>query len=329
VAIDQATDVGQSAPARLVAAAHKMFMDRVTVEVVCALEDAGVRALVIKGPTIARWLYEEGDAPAYGDTDLLVSPSAVDRAEGVLQGLGFELRDGVALPGDRPWGARYWTRARDRAAVDLHRTCTGIEAPPTAAWEVLTQSTEGMTLRGTEVETLAEPARALLVALHAADHGPATPKPLHDLARAVRVVHANTWREVATLARELDATAALSAGLRMLPSGRKLADRLSLPLNRSVDAALRAGGGTRAALGIEWFASLPGLRNRLAWAARKLAPPPAYMRTCSRVARRGRGGLLLGYLWRPVHLSADVLVGLPSWRRARAEVRQRGGPPQG
>jgi hypothetical protein len=302
---------------------HNMVIDLVTVELVCALREVGVRAILLKGPTIARWLYEERDAPAYADTDLLVCPLEADRAEAVLRELGFRLSDGVALLDDRPPGARSWMRAPDGAAVDLHRTFTGIEVPPTTAWEVLTRSAKSMYLRGTEVEALSEPARTLLVALHAADHGAAIPKPLRDLARALRVVQTDTWIQAASLARELDATEAFSAGLRMLPSGRELADGLGLPPNRSVDVALRAGGAARAALSVEWFATRPGLRRKVAFAARKLAPPVAYMRNCSVLARRGRFGLLLGYLWRPVHVSAAVLLSLPTWRRARRKLTHR------
>jgi hypothetical protein len=46
--------------------------DLVTAEVVTALGAASVPAILLKGPTFARWLYAPGETRGYADSDLLV-----------------------------------------------------------------------------------------------------------------------------------------------------------------------------------------------------------------------------------------------------------------
>ena len=66
-----------------------LAVDAVTAEVVTALRDAGIRPLLLKGPSIAGWLYGDGAARPYGDSDLLVSPGSYRPAENALRALGF------------------------------------------------------------------------------------------------------------------------------------------------------------------------------------------------------------------------------------------------
>jgi hypothetical protein len=102
-------------------------VDQVTGEVAEALHQAGVRPLLLKGPGIARWLYGDGAARGYGDTDLLVSPTDRDCAERTLSGLGF-------APGQQSWGgvSRPWSRGTDH--VDLHRSIIGVRADSAVLW---------------------------------------------------------------------------------------------------------------------------------------------------------------------------------------------------
>jgi hypothetical protein len=58
-------------------------------QIVGALREAGVRSILLKGPVHARWLYEEGARRAYSDIDLLAPAGELDRAEVVLEELGF------------------------------------------------------------------------------------------------------------------------------------------------------------------------------------------------------------------------------------------------
>ena len=79
--------------------------------------------------------------------------------------------------------------------------------------------------------------------------------------------------------------------------------------------------GLLLALGFDRFARLPGVQAKLAFAARKLVPPPAWMRSCVPLARRGRLGLAAAYLWRPISLVARLGPGWRAWRRAVKKTR--------
>src|SRR5436305_2012832 len=62
--------------AELLGVGHSLLIDRVTAEVVEALRAEGVPCVVLKGATVARWLYSDATARPYSDADLLAPPSA-------------------------------------------------------------------------------------------------------------------------------------------------------------------------------------------------------------------------------------------------------------
>jgi len=252
-----------------------------------------------------------------------VAPGDILAAEKVIGALGYRHR-GEALAGDRPWDAWYWMRPHDGAALDLHRTLTGVEVSPETAWMLLSGKTEVVKLRGVEVEFLNQPARTLHLALHAADHGISSDRPLVELAKGLDALPEDLWREAADLAVTLEATAAFSAGLRLLPEGAELAARLHLPANNSPEVSLRASPASRHALGLQWLLQTHGLGAKASLLVRKFAPPPAYMRAWSRLAQKGSLGLVLAYAWRPLYLVLEAPSTVQSWWRARRQLRHLG-----
>ena len=161
-----------SGPAVLTTA-RVALVDRATAEAVRALAAAGVRSVLLKGPSLTAWLYGDGMPRPYGDSDLLVAPDDRPRAEDVLRALGYVLvlGDGdIPLPGGQPHADTWWREAT-RSSVDLHRTLGLARAPAEAAWPLLAAGTDRLVVEGVEVEVLGLPARALHVALHAAAHG--------------------------------------------------------------------------------------------------------------------------------------------------------------
>jgi hypothetical protein len=307
---------------RLLAAASSLHLDAVTAEVVGTLREAGVDSILLRGPAISRWLYEDEAARSYVDTDLLIAHAELERAEKLLSGLGFsDLTVEGVLARDRPTHAHTWARRRDGVAVDLHYTLLGAQVEPEKVWDLLSAETEAMSVGGTMVDVLQAPGRALIVALHAAQHGVDLGKPLEDLARALELLPGQVWDDASALAARLEATEAFATGLRLLPSGEGVAQRLGLPDERSTETVLRASTPPPTALGFDWLASTPGLRAKLSLVTRKIVPDPAFMRAWSPLAQRGRAGLAAAYVWRVLWLARHAWPGFRAWRRARRAAR--------
>jgi hypothetical protein len=307
----------QLSPA-LRAAARGLRVDVVTAEVVSKLREAGVHPILLKGPSIAAWLYADGTPRPYTDTDLLVSPEALQRAARVLRAGGFREQPGVS--------SYTWFRRSDRSIVDLHDTLFGIGATKDQAWVVLSEDTETMPVGGVEMETLSLPARLFYIVLHAAQHqSDGFARPLKDLERALHLAKEWHWQEAAALASRLQALPTFAAGLRLLPEGVSLADRMSLLDQRPLMLSLREEGGrTSLVVTLERLARAPGMGARLRLLAQRLAPPPDYMRwRYPRLVGRGQAGLALAYLWRPISTVARLPTAIIAWRRARRASRDR------
>jgi Uncharacterised nucleotidyltransferase len=295
--------------------------DLLAAEVVAELGTAGVRVVLLKGPSLARWLYETSSDRPYVDCDLLVGPQDHARTEEVLRALGFARMLGDEDTPGWHQPAHRWSRGPNHPSVDLHRTLTGVGAPAERLWEVLTSESEVMTLGETEVEVLGPPARSFHVALHAAQHGARSSQPMNDLQRALEIVQPGTWREAAHLARGVGATGAFAAGLRLAPAGERLAASLRLPVSSSLETALRATTPPAGALGWQHVARTRGLGAKARVVARKLLPTPRFMREWSSLARRGRLGLSAAYIWRPLWVLLQVGPGLAAWLQARRSVK--------
>jgi hypothetical protein len=297
------------------AAVRSLRVDLVTAEVVKALQERSIRSVLLKGPALSRWLYDEDSRRPYVDADLLVGPQDLAAATSVLRALGFRLVGGE-IPNDWPRHAMTWLRD-DRANVDLHRTLVGVDADPTWLWEVLSERTEPMTVGGAEVAVLQPPARTLVVVLHAAKDGARVPKAMHDLAHAVDRIDLSTWQQAAALAELLNASGAFRAGLCMLPEGAVLAERLGLRAQEAAAVALRTRGAPPLSVGLDWLLTGQGGRHRLQLVGQKLVPPPAFLRAWTPLARRGPVGLALAYLWRPVWVLLHVGPALAALVRVR------------
>jgi hypothetical protein len=302
-----------------------MVIDAATAELFSALaqEEAGVRLL--KGPSIARWLYDDPSEREYGDCDVLIAPESLAVAERALETLGYQREyDDRALPAWWREHASAWLRHRDAVSIDLHRTLAGVGVPDPECWQLLSANPGSLRVGGTEVLTLSEPARMLHVALHAAQHGAGRGQGIQDLSRTLERGNDQVWRDAARLARRLHAEDALAAGLALCDAGRALATRLELPSpDAVVDARLRAAGAPSPALTFETLASADGFRARAAIAWRKLVPPPEFMTHWDPAAERGGARLLWAYVRRPAWVLRQAPAGLRAWQRARSGGHHR------
>jgi hypothetical protein len=317
---------GPTYAARIVAA--NLQVDAGTAHVLRAFEDAGVQSLLLKGASLSRWLATQDNPRPYVDVDLLVCPADLGAAEHSLSDLG--LRPGVNEHDLPDWWREHaatWaplTGIDGSVTVDLHRTLVGVGVDPDRLWEILSRQVETIIVAGYPARTLTIPGRAFHLALHAAQHGKDWEGPRADLERALTAGDDQTWGAAAELAASLRATTAFAAGLRLVPAGRPLAERLGLPEELSTDVALRVGTPPPVALGLDQLAHASGLRDRLMILRHKLLPPPSFMRHWSPRARKGRLGLALAYLWRPLWLLARLPAGVQAWRSARRVARRSG-----
>jgi Uncharacterised nucleotidyltransferase len=294
-----------------------LAVDAVTGNVVRALRQADIASILLRGPAIARWLYGEGELRPYRDVDLLVEPGKRGEAETVLAGLGLVHRQAGFAPGESVEHASEWICRRPSVVVDLHHGIEGVRVQPAELWLALASDCHTIEVAGVAAEAPGMSALALIVALHAAHHGQSGGKHLEELRRALERAGPETWRTTLELAERLDAVPSLAAGLRLLPEGAELAKSLGLSHGADRVIALRAAGAHSTAIGFARLAATPGLRAKLALAARKLVPTPAFMRHWSRLARRGRLGLVLAYLWRPVWLFLRLVPAGVAWLRVR------------
>src|SRR5436305_178335 len=88
VALQAMTETGDP-NASVYGVASVLRIDSATAEVLRAFAADDVACLVLKGPAIARWLYDASEPRYYIDSDLLVRPADMQRAEQILEALGF------------------------------------------------------------------------------------------------------------------------------------------------------------------------------------------------------------------------------------------------
>jgi hypothetical protein len=302
-----------------------LVLDRATAEIVVAWRDAGVESALLKGPAITRWLYSEGEFRGYADIDLLVRDQQVEAAEEVLKALGFERHGLEAIEGDWPRYSRNWIRSDSTINVDMHETLAGVGVPPAELWAVLTEGLERMTVSGVDVDVLAPPARALMLALHTAKDGSRIAKARHDLGHAIDRLPPELWIDAVRLAERLRAVGSLAAGLRLVvPSGVELADRLGLTAQAPFDIAIRLKGGAPAmAFGVDWLVSSPGVRGKGRVVLRKLFPPVSFIRAWIPLADKGWAGLVAAYAYRPLWVLWHAGPALLAWSRVRRSSRPR------
>jgi putative nucleotidyltransferase-like protein len=310
--------------ARAEVAASRLRIDAATAEVLEALGKAGVEALVLKGPSLVGWLYSPEDAVGYLDADLLLRPGDEATAAEVLTRLDFSPeQDESTLP---EWWREHgvtWLRSRDGIQLDLHRYLDGVGVDAETAWATLAIPATTIPLAGAQAPALGPPARLVSIVLHAAQHGAEWGRPGAHVERALARFDDSLWRDAARVAAQLDATDAFAAGLRLVPEGAALADRLELPPVGSAQVALRAATPPPVSLGFEQLARAEGMRARAAIVWRKLFPPREFIVHWHPPAAESRAKLALAYARRPFWLLRRAPRGYRAWRGARREVRGR------
>jgi hypothetical protein len=297
-------------------------MDALCAEVVSALRRAGLDVLVLKGPSIAQWLYDPPAARAYSDIDVLVDPHRLQEAGDVLFSMGF-LPPAPSYTEDVPGHALAWHRERDQAWVDLHYTLLGAGVTHDRVWDELWARRSQMQVGGVAVDVLDETGRALHLTMHLAQDHLGQPKKLEDLRRALTVLREETWEGARALAEVLGAAPAMGAGLRQLPDGARLAARLDLPHPDHVDLIIRSEGAPIGTDTFDWFTTRPGMSGKVRFALAKAFPPPWFIRSWTPIASRyGVLGLGAGYAKRALWLARRTPPAALAWMRARRTLQR-------
>jgi Uncharacterised nucleotidyltransferase len=256
-------------------------LDAAAVEAFDAFDAAGVKAVLLKGPALARMLYSAREHRGYSDVDLLVAPPDVPAARRILADLGYaniadrlgiddvagvlKAETWVGVGGTDPVGAG--------AMIDLHWQLPGSEASPEAAWEAVTRERGWVELDGRRVPTLAVAGLALHLATHAAQHGPRYEQPMEDLAKGLDRWSPEVWRAAARLAAEIGATEAFGAGLRLVPEGAALAAELRLPSTDGLEWSIaNRAARPRGTFHLEAFRQARSLSERASVLRRSLLP---------------------------------------------------------
>lgn len=301
---------------------RRLSLDAVTVEVVRRLRDFGVEPILLKGRSIAERLYPEDPGErTYRDVDLLVAPEHQEIAAYALSGLGFDLLIAGARPAERCPHAVSWTRQGPygRTIVELHSTIAGPEVPPARVWAVLSGHTTTMALGSTMITVLDDPAMAMYAVLHLAQHGHREQSPLIDLERALSRFDQDVFDGAAQLAGQLAAEAAFAVGLLLCAQARPLVQRYAYAPQITRTVATRSVGGSRGVDSIAILADTEPLRRPVV-VLQRLFPSPATLRRSAPLARRGRLGLALAYLIRPLWMLIGLPAALLSWRNGPSQL---------
>ena len=157
--------------------------------------------------------------------------------------------------------------------------------------------------------------------------GCSTSKGRRELELALQRWPPEVWEAAAGLAAEIGAIATFAAGLRLVPAGEALAERLALPDTSRLDWEIRQAARPRGAFHVEALVSASGVRARASVLRRALVPGPVWMRRQYIWARSGRGRLLAAYA---LHLlRAPLWAARAAWFRHRAVGADDGSAPGG
>jgi Uncharacterised nucleotidyltransferase len=103
--------------------AHRARLDRLLVDAVGILGDAGIDHRVLKGAALARTAYPRSELRHYYDIDLLAPTQQFDDAVNALCAAGFNRRSPPPRPGyDGRFAKSVTLRSSDDLELDLHRT---------------------------------------------------------------------------------------------------------------------------------------------------------------------------------------------------------------
>lgn len=300
-------------------------LDAETSRVVTALRDQGIDSVLLKGPAIQRLLYDDHEIRVYQDIDLLVSPASFEAAVATLADRGYRdvlpsAIERTASPHERTLRMSSTDTASELGhgvCVDLHLSFGGVEGPSAEFWHAVSREAETISLYDTSVRIPSLRTTVMLIALHAAWHGPSWRRPMDDLERAVQLSD-QVWRDAYRLAVEQHAESFFVAGLRLCDEGRRVAERCMFSAAPTSQVIRRTEEMPDFAEGLERLLAARG-SMRIQMLIRELFPTPEFMRQETGLPRRAPLRLALAYFVRPFSLT----IQLPNAVRALIAARRK------
>lgn len=240
-----------------------------------SLRNAGISALVIKGPVLAAQAYADPSVRTYGDLDLLVRQRDIRRATELMIALGYDAAIPLgAIDAGKIPGQYLFSKSDSKLLVELHNDLTLRYFPRPLSIEDFFTRQIRVRLDTHEVPALAVEDELVLICIHGAKHFWERLCWIADVAGLVSRQTDIDWERAMTSARRVGGEHLLHIGLRLA------VDVLHTTLPETVSAIERQDA-TAAALVARILRWLP---------AAGYAPHGLFERAAFRL--RMRGGLL-------------------------------------
>ena len=271
------------------ALAGVLALERLLLETVEVLQDAGVETRVLKGPVLAHVDYPEPAWRTFGDIDLLVRSDDYDHAVQVLTGLGHERRHPEPRPGfDRRYGKGTSFVTGDGLELDLHRTFSLGPFGVRLALDQLWSSAESFRMAGHRLEALAVEERFVHACYHAV-LGDANPRlvPLRDVAQ-LALTYSLDGERVHRLTRRSGGEAVIARAVQLAWQELAVADVLAISAwadsyrygaRETADLEVYASGSSYARKSVAAIRALPSWPQRARFVHAMALPNRSYLGT--------------------------------------------------
>lgn len=269
---------------------HALTLERETVRLADACEDAGIDLIVLKGPALAHTAYPDPSWRPFGDLDVLVRSRDWRPACSLLPELGYRRKFPEPRPGFvERFGHTAAHVGEGDLEIDLHRTLVG---GPFGLWmdpEELFHHTEPFELGGRKLLRLDDTALLMHACVHASlGYGHPLMLPLRDVGQVAEgevdrdrlADWGMRWRLAVVYEHASRAASATLGAPGVWPAGSpaRRRDRRAL---EAYTKRRQVGGKTLGSLG-----AIPGIRGKAAYAAALLFPSREFLR--SRAEGAGR-----------------------------------------
>ncbi len=254
--------------------ANVALLDHRTEEIATAFDLAGVDFLVLKGPAVRNYLYDEDERRALHRHRRVGESRQPSSGGSRLSPTGLREAFWGADPREQEFYGAEW--ALGAVIVDLHSTYPGLAVDPATAWAILASHRVDVALRERSIPILDAGGVALIVALHAGKSVSRNGRDDRDLRRCVERLDRAVWQQAVELARQLGAAGALRAGIEL--ASPTLAADLGLTEQIPTAFQLELDGARPVAHGLAGLAQTDGVWNKIGLIGRKVVPTPDGLR---------------------------------------------------